>query len=323
MAADMKSFAATVFAIAIFGLASTPVAAKYPERAIKIVVPYAAGGTTDVVARLAGQALSQSLGQPVIIENRTGANGTIAERAVATADADGYTLLIDTPGAAMNRSLFNKLPFDLEKDLRPVAQLIAFPFMIVASENFKAQTLSELIKHAKERPSEINTAVSGSSTQLVTELFRLQADIKLTNVTYRGGAPATLAVMANEVQLMISDLPNVAQYVAAGKMRGLAVSSAKRNELFPNVPTALESGMKDYVVDSWFGLFVPANTPEEIVRTLNIEFNRIMTRPEIKEKLAPMGAVPVSKTPEEFKAFYRSELARWEDVVTRAGIPRQ
>lgn len=310
--------------VALVGLFLTSLSAQaaYPERTITFVVPYAAGGSTDIVARLVASALAKRLGQPVVVENRVGANGTIAERVVATAQPDGYTLLVDTSGIGMNPALFKALPFDAEKDFKAVSQLVSFPFLLVTNPKVQASTLQELVALAQKKPEGLAAGISGSSVELVSALFQLQANVKFLKVPYKGGAPAIVGLMANDIQAILLDLPNAASFVVTGQLRPLAVSGSERVDLLPDVPTARESGMSDFVVTSWFGMFAPGGTPDDIVQKLSLEVNRIMPEADIQDRLNLMGMKSVQSTPEEFDRFYRSELARWKDVVKRSGIPQ-
>ena len=294
--------------------------AAWPDRPVRIVTPFAAGGGTDIVARLLAPRLSETLRQPVIVENRAGANGVIGLRHVAAAAPDGTTLLLDAPGIAMNFSLLREPMYDPLRDFEPIAQILSVPFVIVVPPNLPARTLAEFVALAKARPGALNVAAGGPSTLLAAQLFRLQTGIELTFVPYRGSAPAAAATMSGEVQVMFSDFPSVAGQLAGGTLRALAVSTAARSPLLPDVPTAREAGAPDYVVDIWYGLYAPRGTPLPVVERLHAEVGRIVQLPEVRERFSTLGATPVVIPREAFRAHLEAEVARWRDVVARGGI---
>ncbi len=301
-------------------LPAGPASAEYPENPIRIIVPYQPGGGIDMVARLIGPRLSDTLKQPVIVENKPGASGMIAAGTVAKASPNGYTILIDAPGIAMNPALFRKVPYDPIQDIEPVAQLISLPFAVVVNPNVKAVNIRELIALAKHVPGQLNVASSGPTSRLAGELFSLQASIKVTFIPYKGAAPASTSVLSGETQLMFSDLPSVAQHVRSGQLKALAVTGAQRSNLMPTVPTVKESGLESYEVVSWYGIFAPAGTPRNVVARLSKELGRIVFLDDISERLSTLGGEPVSTTPAQFAAFYRDEVRRWKEVVQRANL---
>jgi tripartite-type tricarboxylate transporter receptor subunit TctC len=304
-------------------LAATPARAAWPTRSIRLVTPFAPGGGTDIVARLLGPRLSEALGQPVVVENRTGANGVIGVRAVAAAPGDGYTLLLDAPGIAMNASLLQEPLYDPLRDFEPIAQILSVPFVVIVPPNLPVRTLAEFIAMARARPRELNVAAGGPSTTLAAELFRLQTGIELTFVPYRGSAPAAAAVMSGEVQVMFADFPSVAGQVAGGALRPLAVSTAERVAQLPAVPTAREAGAPDFVVDIWYGLYAGRGTPAAVADRLHAEVSRIVMLPEVRDRFATLGAAPVVTSRDAFRAHLAREVERWRDVVTRGGVQRQ
>src|SRR5665213_397741 len=257
---------------ALFLAFASSAAADYPERPIKVIVPYQAGGATDFVARLVAQKVSERLKQPVIVENRPGAGGTIGEVIVARSAPDGYTVLVDATGVVLNPNLYRKSAYD-PNDLQPVAQLMTSPFVIVTNPGIPIRGIGDIADYARRNASKFNVATAGNSTLLAAQLFRLQAGTDFTFVPYNGAAPAGLSVASGETQLMFSDLTSFGQLIKAGKLRAIAVAADKRISLLPDVPTTAEAGMPDYVVASWFGAFVPAGTSTEIVSTLNAAIN--------------------------------------------------
>jgi tripartite-type tricarboxylate transporter receptor subunit TctC len=305
------------------GLPGAPARAAWPERPIRLVTPFAPGGGTDIVARLLAPRLSEALGQPVIVENRAGANGVIGVRAVAAAPGDGHTLLLDAPGIAMNASLLREPLYDPVRDFEPIAQILSVPFVIVVPPSLPVRTLAEFLALARSRPHALNVAAGGPSTTLAAELYRLQTGVELTFVPYRGSAPAAAATMSGEVQVMFADFPSVAGQVAGGALRPLAVSTPQRTPLLPEVPTARESGAPDYLVDIWYGLYAPRGTPAAVVERLHAEISRIVLLPEVGARFATLGATAVVTTRDAFRAHLAAEVARWRDVVTRGGVRQE
>jgi tripartite-type tricarboxylate transporter receptor subunit TctC len=297
-----------------------PARAAYPERPVKVLVPYQAGGATDLVARLVAQKLTEEFKQAFIVENRPGAGGMIAVSAVAKAAPDGYTILIDAPGIVLNPSLYRKVLYET-KDLQPVAQLMTSPFVIVTNPSLPIRSVDDVADYARKNASKFNVATAGNSTLLAAQMFRLMANVELTFVPYNGAAPASMSVVSGDTQMMLSDLSSFGQLISSGRLRAIAVASDERSPLLPDVPTTREAGMPDYLVSSWFGAFVPAATPIEIVRALHEAFNRAVDSQDVIARLATFGAQPVTQSVDEFSRFYRDEVVRWKDVVTRAKVP--
>ncbi len=319
---SMNPFRVWLAALSLSALTlAGPALAQYPDRPIRILVGYQPGGGADLTARIVAPKLSELLKVPVLVENRAGAAGMIAEAALAKSAPDGYTLLVDPPGIVMNPALFRKVTYDPLNEIQPVSQLVSLTFVIVTNPEVPARTITELVGVMRDRPRQINVATAGASTQLVAELFRLTTQVDLTFVPYKGSAPASTAVIGGETQVMFSDMPSVAQHIVNGRLRAIAVTGRNRAAGLPEVPTAREGGLTDFEVSSWFGMFAPAGTPAEIVARLNATLNQIVMMPDVVERFARIGAEPANLSVDEFSRFYRSELVRWKDVVTRARIP--
>lgn len=300
---------------------STAAAADWPTKPIRLIVPYQPGGGTDIVGRMLAQKLGVALKQSVVVENKPGAGGMIGVDIVAKAAPDGHTILIDAPGIVMNPSLYKKVPYDVGRDFQPVSQLISLPFVVVANPKLPVANIGELVQHAKKNAKGVNVATAGPSTQLVGELFKLTTETNMMFIPYKGSAPASLSVLAGETDLMFSDAPSVSQHIASGRLKALAVTGSKRVALMPDVPTAYEGGLPTFNVSSWYGIFAPIGTPPDVVARLNEEINRALASPDVIAKLAQMGAETTPGTPNAFGQFFRSEIARWKDVIVRAKIP--
>jgi tripartite-type tricarboxylate transporter receptor subunit TctC len=315
--------AAAFLALGAFPLAAPPAAAQWPERPIRIIVPYQPGGGTDVVGRILAQKVSESLGQPVVVENRSGASGTIAGRYVATSAPDGYTLLIDSLSIAQNASLFRNPGFSAQNDLLPVAQLVELPFIVALNRRTRARDLHELVALAKQQNGAVTVAESGTSPRLTGELFKLVTGTQFTFVPYRGSAPAVAAVLSGEVQLFFADLPSIAPHVTRpdSPVAALAITSRERSPLLPEVPTARELGMPGFEVMSWYGIFAPRSTPVAIAERLNREINAALRAPEVQARLSAINAQPAPLSQPEFASFYQSEIERWREVIRRAEMP--
>ena len=297
-------------------------AAQYPERLTRIVSPFSPGGGLDIVARLLAPKLSDSYKQPVIVENRTGANGQIANEFVAKSAPDGYTLLIDTLGFAVHPAVTKNLPYD-PGAMEPVAQLLSLPFVVVVSTKVPAKNVGELVELARREPGKLNFAQGGLTNRILGEQFRLETNVQFTFVPYKGSNPATLAVVTGESDLTITDSATVAPHAASGKLRALAVTTPKRTSMMPDVPTVAESGVPQYAVTVWYGIFAPAGTPAAVVRRLNAELNKIVMMPDVAARFAALGAEPVATTPEAFGALVRGQMATVKDVAVRARIPME
>ncbi len=302
--------------------AATSQAQTYPTRAITLIVPFPAGGTTDILGRFVGQALSAAWNQPVVVENRGGAGGNIGAAAVAKAAPDGYTLLVGTVGThAINASLYAKMPYDTLKDFAPVTQIASVPNMLVVTPSLPVGSVTELIAYAKANPGKLNMASSGNGTSihLSGELFKVMTGVDMVHVPYKGSAPALNDLMGGQVQLMFDNMPSALPQVKGGTLKALAVTTATRSPAMPDLPTVAEAGVHGFEASSWFGVFAPAGTPKEVVAKLQTEIARILKSPEMTERLAQQGAVAVGNTPEEFGAYVQSELVKWAGVVKASG----
>ncbi|MCY1162798.1 MAG: tripartite tricarboxylate transporter substrate binding protein [Pseudomonadota bacterium] len=305
-------------------LASVPAAAQaaYPSKTITMIVPFSAGGTTDILARIVSQALTAELGQSVIVDNRAGAGGNIGGQAAARATADGYTLFMGTVGThAINATLYKKMPFDPIKDFAPLTRVANVPNLLVANPKQPFKNVKELIAYAKAHPGELNFGSSGngSSIHLSGELFKTMAKVDMQHVPYKGSAPAVTDLLGNQIAIMFDNMPSAIQHVRSGKLRPIAVTTAKRSPELPDVPTIAESGVPGYEATSWFGLFAPAGTPPAVVARLNTAIVKVLAKADVKKKINEQGAEVYSETPEQFSAFIQKESVKWGKVVRESG----
>ncbi len=296
--------------------------AQYPNKPIKIVVPFTAGGTTDILARAVGGEIQKALGQPVVIENRAGAGGNIGADAVAKSPADGYTLLMGTVGThAINVTLYPKMPYDAVKDFAPVSLVAGVPNVLVAAPSFAPNTVKEVIDQAKKDAGKMTFASSGSGTSihLSAELFKMLTKTEMTHVPYKGSAAALPDLMSGQVNIMFDNAPTVVPHIRGGKLKAIAVTSNKRSPALPNVPTIAEAGVEGFDASSWFGVLAPAGTPKDIVDKLSQTIAKALQTPEMKERLSSQGADAVGSTPEQFSAHIKSEIEKWAKVVKASG----
>lgn len=295
--------------------------ATYPSRPIRFVVPYPPGGGNDDVARLLADPVSRSVGQPLVVENRAGASGMLAGEFVARAATDGYTIMIDHAGIVMNPALFARTPFDLMRDLAPVGQLVSFSNILVAHPSFPARNARDVIEMAKAQPGKINYSSPGigSPQHIDMEMFKLAAGIDVLHVPYKGGAPATTAVLANEVQLLFSGTTAI-PHIRAGTLRALGTTGTRRSPLLPDVPTIAESGLPEYESLSWMGIFVPAGTPPAIIARLQAEFAKAVSSPELAAKLRDRNMESAPSSSEDFTKIVASDLARYGTLLPKLGI---
>lgn len=307
--------------LAVCALAGAVAQAQdYPSRAVRIVDPFSPGGSTDILARITAQKLTERLGRPFLVENRAGGGGHIGAEAVARAAPDGHTLLVAGVPHAIGMTLYRKLNYDLAKDLAPITQLATFPSLISVHPSVPVRNLKELIALARARPGELNFGANpGSPNHLAIELINSMAQVKMAFVGYKGAAPAVTDTVAGQIQLVSAGFPSVIGYVKAGRLRPIAVTSQTRSALLPQVPTAAESGLPGYNVTSWYGLFAPLGTPQAIVDKLNAEVAALLQGADVSERLATMGAQAAPTTPEAFGRIVRDEIARWAPVVKASG----
>jgi tripartite-type tricarboxylate transporter receptor subunit TctC len=312
-----RASAATLLALAALSSAH----AEYPEKPLRAIVPFTAGGPNDTLARLVGPLLAKALGQNVIVENRPGADGRIGIEALVRSPPDGYTMLFSGGAVALIPALRKVVPYDPIRDIQPVSELGSSPYIIAVHPQVPAKNVSALIALAKKNPGKLNGASGGNSTFLSLVLFQLRTGTKLVNIPYKGAGDAALSVVRGEADLAIMDASAYGPNLKSGRLRLLAVAGDKRIAALPELPTAKEAGLPDYTVSSLFGVFTNGGAPTDVVRRLNVEINRIVAMPVITQRLEALGVEPSQKTFEEFTSQYRAELAKWKDVVARAKIP--
>ena len=304
----------------ITNAATLAAAADYPTKPVRLVVGFAPGGGTDTTARAISQKLTAALGQQVIVDNRPGASGTIAADIVANATPDGYTVLLGTIALVINPSLATKMPFDTLKDLAPVTRAADSTNILVVHPSVPSKSVKELIALAKSKPLNCGSSGVGGAGHLAVELFNLQAGTKITHVAYKGGGPAIVDLLAGNIQMIFATAASSIGHIKAGKIRALAVTTAKRSSLVPELPTIAEAGLPGFEANNWNGVLVPANTPRPIINRLNKEFAAALNLPDIKEFLFKQGLEAAAGTPEEFAAYMKSEMAKWAKVIKAAGI---
>ena len=306
----------------LLGVTMPSTAQTYPVKPIRIIVPYAPGGSTDVLFRIFAPRLSDVLGQQAIVENRPGAASTIGLDLVAKSPPDGYTIGVANIAYGANPSIYRKMPFDAEKDLAPVGLVSIVTMVLSVHPSIPARSVKEYIALAKAKPGSLTygSAGNGSANHLATARFAHMANINLQHVPYKGGGPAVIAIVGGEVSTLFATIPSAIHHFKSGKLRPLGVSSAKRNSALPELPTIAEAGVPGYEAIEWQGIMVPTGTPREIILRLNQAFARVAAMPEVKEKVAALGSDLTPSTPEEFDAFIKRELAVWSKVVKEVGI---
>jgi tripartite-type tricarboxylate transporter receptor subunit TctC len=319
----MRRIGVTLLAAAglAFALGQAGAQDKFPSKPVKILVPYAPGGATDIVARIVAEPMRQSLGQSFVVENKPGAGSNIATDQVQRAAPDGYTLLFVAVTSAINQTLYKNVTFDLTKDFTPVALGAKVPNILVVNPQVPVKTVQELVDYAKKNPGKLAFASSGSGTSIhmAGELFKMQAGIDVLHVPYKGSAPAITDLIGGQVQFMFDNMPSAWPHAQSGKLRALAVTTAERSKSAPDLPTMKEAGFANFDVSSWFGLIAPAGTPPDVVNKLNAAMVKALDKPEVQLAFEKLGAVGVKTTPAEFGQFIKSEVEGWAPVVKASG----
>ena len=294
----------------------------FPRKSVRLVVPFAPGGGTDIIARLLAQKAGTAWGQSMVVDNRSGAGGTIGTNIVAKAAPDGYTILLSSVSIAFLPALYRKLPYDTEKDLVPVTLIVTQPNLLTVHPGLPVKSVPELIALAKSKPGEIrySSGGTGSASHLATELFRATANISLVHVPYKGGGPAITALLTGETHMMVPNIVTSLPHIKAGRMRALAVTGMTRAKAAPELPTVAEAGLPGSEFDGWYGLLVPAKTPGAIIKKINEEFNRALAAQEVRERFADAGFEPLGGTQEKFATYLKAEIKKWTTVVSEARI---
>ena len=317
---SLRGFA-TLCVVAVASLATMAIAQPYPNRPIKMIVPFAPGGATDIIARTVAQKLSDRVGQPVVVENKPGAGTTVGNAEVAKARPDGYTLLFAPTPFVISQVVYPTLPYDPRKDFAPVSLLATSPFILVTNASITARTVGELVAQAKAKPGALTFCSAGNGTvpHLAGELFKLRAGVDIVHVPYKGGGPAIVDLVGGQVNMMFATPIEVAQHVQSGKLRVLATTSLKRLPAFADVPTLDESGYPGFEVASFFGVLAPAGTPSDIVARLAADLATVMDLPDVRERFAAQSADANVQGPEAFGKFLEAQRVKWADIVKRSG----
>jgi len=317
----MRKARANIWVLVLFCAATAAWAQTYPAKPIRIVVGFPPGGGNDIIARLVGAKMQEAWGQPVVIDNKPGANSIIAAEFVAKSAPDGYTLLVNaTGGMSVNPVLYTKLPYDSLKDFVPISMVGSFPLVLVVHPSVPANSVQELVAYAKANPGKLNYSSGSTAFQVASEMFKQMTGADLRHIPYKGSAASITAVMAGDVQMTIVDTPPLVPQIRAGRVKALAVTSAKRASAMSELPTIAESGVPGYEMLLWIGVFAPAGTPREVTGKLNAEVVRIVRLSDIREKLEAMGVEPLGNTQEQMAEWIRREIARYGPVVKAANI---
>jgi tripartite-type tricarboxylate transporter receptor subunit TctC len=318
----LVAVASAVVGIALAFPALSQAPAAYPNRPVKLVVPFPPGGPLDIVGRAIAQKLSEAWGQAVVVDNRPGAGGNIGADIVAKSPPDGYTILMGALSThAVNPSLYAKMPYDAVADFAPITLVAVTPNVLVVNASLPVDSAKEFIAYAKANSGKLafGSGSNGSAGHLAGELFKVDTGAEITHVPYKGGAPATQALLAGDTQFMFDNLANAMPQVKAGKFKALAVTTAQRSKLAPELPTMAEAGLPGFDISTWFGLFAPAGTPKDVIAKWNGEVAKILTSPEMREKLIAQGAEPAPTTPGEFAAFVKNEITKYAKIVKASG----
>ena len=313
--------AACLAALASLALAGPAAAASYPDKPVRVVVGFSAGGTTDVAARIIAKELGDDLGQSFVVENKPGAGSNIGAELVARAKPDGYTLYMVAVTSTINQTLYKNLSFDIVKDFSPIALVIKVPNILVVNPSLPVKNVKELVAYVKAHPDKLSYASSGSGTSIhmAGELFKLRAGVDIPHIPYKGSAPALTDLIGNQVQLMFDNMPSAWPHVQAGKLRALAVTTAERSATAPELPTMMESGYDKFDVSSWFGLIAPKGTPPDVIARINASVQKALAKPDVQQRFKDLGAVTAKTTPEQFGAFIKDEVETWATVVKASG----
>ncbi|MGH8810146.1 MAG: tripartite tricarboxylate transporter substrate binding protein [Noviherbaspirillum sp.] len=314
----VRAAAGAMLAAAILPVSAQP----YPAKPVRMIVPFPPGGPVDTTARVLGQKLSEQWGQPVVVDNRPGANGSLGADLAAKAPADGYTVFVNSIHHSVLPSLMPKLPYDIQKDFAPVSFAAQFAVFLVAHPSVPFKSVNELIAYAKSNPGKLAyaSAGSGGGTHLAGELFKMQTGVDLLQVPYKGSAPAMTDLLGGQVQIMFSDGPTAAQHMKKGSIRVLGVASPQRSAVMPETPTISESGVKGYEAYSWAGIMVPAGTPKAVIASLNAAIVTALNNPDVKQRMLGIGAEAAPSTPEQYGKFFQAEMAKWSKLVKEANI---
>lgn len=311
-----------LYASAVVALAPAVAYAQYPRKPVRMIIPFPPGGGTDVIGRLVCQKLTDALRQQCVVDNRPGAGANIGTELVAKSPPDGHTMLLSTISNAISASLYPRLNYDLIADFAPVTLLANQPLLLTVHPSLPVKSVKDVVALAKRSPNQVtySSAGNGTPTHLAGELFSTMAGIRMVHVPYKGGGPSVTALIGGEVMVSLASLPSVLQFVRAGRLRGIAVSSAHRSASAPEIPTITESGVSGYDVSAWYGLLVPAGTPADIVARLNGETIKLLNQPDSRQVLEKSGFEMLVSTPEEYGAFLKTELRKWAGVVKSAGV---
>ena len=318
----MKQTLAALILLLAAGLGTPAFAQAYPAKPVRLVVPFPPGGVTDIVGRLLAQKLGEALGQQVVVENRGGAAGAIGAVAVAKSAPDGYTLLMATATHAINATLVPNSGFDLVKDVAPVSLAASVPLLLAVHPGVPARDVKELVAFAAAKPGQVNFASgsTGSASHLAGEMLKAMAKVDMVHVPYKGGSLGIQDLVGGQVQLMFENMPSILPFVQAGKLRGLAVTGARRSPAAPELPTMIESGYPGFEAGSWYGLFAPAGTPKDIMARLNADMVKALRAPETRKLLGAQGAEAIGNSEAEFAAFIQAEIAKWGRVIKSAQV---
>lgn len=325
----MKRIITGMAALAMIAAAGTAVGqnsaaqSNYPSKSIRFLVGYAPGGGTDIMARVVGAKLTESLGQQLLIDNRPGANANLAAEIASKATPDGYTVLFISVSHAISKPLYKKLGYDLVRDFTPLINVSSVPMFLVVPPSSTPKTVADLVALAKSKPVNYASSGDGSPEHIAAEMFKGMTRIDMTHVAYKGGAPSALALISGEVQLGFNTAPVAVPHIKSGKMRAIAVTSAKRNPALPDVPTVAESGVAGYDMINWYGAVVPTGTPAVAINRLNAEINKALQLPDVQQRLAGLGADPLGGSAAEFGAYIKSEIAKYTRVVVDGKLQQQ